>query len=135
MWDSRMTERPANLPNFFLRQALISGNRSPVLMGDGVDLKDFHEVAGAAVAAQGNGWTPVTVSEEQVKEVPWAAQYLQCSRGATANCKGHEYTAGCWVEREVRSLKYMCMLVIINVYRCYVLVSVGHFINSFSFHH
>eukprot|EP00584_Thalassiosira_punctigera_P001638 CAMPEP_0172537262 /NCGR_PEP_ID=MMETSP1067-20121228/8885_1 /TAXON_ID=265564 ORGANISM="Thalassiosira punctigera, Strain Tpunct2005C2" /NCGR_SAMPLE_ID=MMETSP1067 /ASSEMBLY_ACC=CAM_ASM_000444 /LENGTH=1010 /DNA_ID=CAMNT_0013322523 /DNA_START=27 /DNA_END=3056 /DNA_ORIENTATION=- len=100
MWDSKMTERPGYLNNFFLRQALISGNRSPVLMGDGVDLTGFHDVAGASVAAQGNGWIPVTVSEEQVKEVPWAAQYLQCAPGATANCPGHAYTAGCWVERE-----------------------------------
>jgi len=100
MWDSRMTERPPELANFFLRQAIVSGNRSPVLMGDGINVNDFHEVAGADIAAQALGWVPVTVSDEQVKEVPWAAQWLQCARGATTDCKAHEYTAGCWVERE-----------------------------------
>lgn len=95
-----MTERPETLVNFFLRQALIAGHRSPILMGEGAQLAGFHDTAGAAVANQGNGWVPQTVSEEQVKDVPWAAQYLSCARDATANCKGHEYTAGCWVERE-----------------------------------
>ncbi|KAL7551794.1 hypothetical protein ACHAWF_014985, partial [Thalassiosira exigua] len=74
--------------------------RAPILMGEAVNLEKFHDVAGAAVAHHSLGWVPVTVSEEQVKTVPWAAQYLQCARGATANCKGHEYTAGCWVPRE-----------------------------------
>mmetsp|Transcript_15681 Transcript_15681/g.28155 ORF Transcript_15681/g.28155 Transcript_15681/m.28155 type:complete len:1049 (+) Transcript_15681:70-3216(+) len=101
MWDSRMTERPNTIINFFLRQAIVSGNRAPVLMSEGgSELASFHDIAGASVAAQDKGWLPFTVSEEQVKEVPWAAQYMQCGRGATVNCKGHEYTAGCWVERE-----------------------------------
>jgi len=101
-WDSAMTEKPGYIINFFFRQALLAGNRAPVLMGDRQGLEGFHEQAGAAIAAQGNGWVPVTVSDEQVKTVPWAAKYLQCARGATADCKAHEYTAGCWVEREVR---------------------------------
>ncbi len=103
IWDSSMTEKSSEIVNFFFRQALISGNRSPVLMGDNVWLNDFHEIAGAAVATSAaNGWVPVTVSDEQVMSLPWAAQWLQCSRTATTDCKSHEYTAGCWVEREVR---------------------------------
>ena len=103
IWDSSMTEKSSEIVNFFFRQALISGNRSPVLMGDNVRLNDFHEIAGAAVATSAaNGWVPVTVSDEQVMSLPWAAQWLQCSRTATTDCKSHEYTAGCWVEREVR---------------------------------
>lgn len=106
-WDSSMTERPAYIINFFFRQALISGNRAPILMGEGQKLDQFHEVAGAAVAAQGNGWVPVTVSDEQVKEVPWAAKWLQCARGATTDCNAHQYDAGCWVEREVRRAVFL----------------------------
>lgn len=102
IWDSSMTEKSPEIVNFFFRQALISGNRSPVLMGDGV-INSFHEIAGAAIAsAAGNGWVPVTDNDEQVMDLPWAAQWLQCSRTATTDCKSHEYTAGCWVEREVR---------------------------------
>eukprot|EP00581_Thalassiosira_minuscula_P014555 CAMPEP_0183713532 /NCGR_PEP_ID=MMETSP0737-20130205/8350_1 /TAXON_ID=385413 /ORGANISM="Thalassiosira miniscula, Strain CCMP1093" /LENGTH=1064 /DNA_ID=CAMNT_0025942323 /DNA_START=60 /DNA_END=3254 /DNA_ORIENTATION=+ len=102
MWDSRMTERMPEMSNFFFRQALIAGNRAPVLMADSLDptLHAYHDGAGASIAHQGNGWTPSTVSEEQVAEVPWAAKYLYCARGSTANCPGHQYDAGCWVERE-----------------------------------
>ena len=45
---------------------------------------------------------PVTDSDEQVKTVPWAAQWHSCSRTATTDCKAHEYTVGWWVDREVR---------------------------------
>jgi len=102
LWDSRMTERPAYLIDFFYRQAIISGNRSPVLQSDTgqVNLNGFHDTAGASIAHHGLGWVPVTMTDEQVKDVPWAAQWLQCGRGATTDCKAHEYTAGCWVERE-----------------------------------
>ena len=104
-WDSGMTEKSGEMLNFFFRQALIAGNRAPVLMGGddrGVG-GDFHGIAGAAVAGYDNGgWVPVTDSDEQVKTVPWAAQWLSCSRTATTDCKAHEYTAGCWVDREVR---------------------------------
>lgn len=107
VWDSSMTEKSSNLSNFFYRQALISGNRAPILMADsgylskGEPLTGFHDIAGAAIAAYDiEGWVPVTDSDEQVKTIPWAAQWLKCSRTATADCKAHEYTAGCWVERE-----------------------------------
>jgi hypothetical protein len=103
IWDSSMTEKSPEIVNFFFRQALISGNRSPVLMGDNARLNEFHDIAGAAIAASAaNGWVPVTENDEQVMTLPWAAQWLQCSRTATTDCKSHEYTAGCWVEREVR---------------------------------
>ncbi|KAL9181799.1 hypothetical protein ACHAXT_012142 [Thalassiosira profunda] len=100
MWDSRMTERVPAIAHFFFRQAIIAGNRSPVLMAEGMGVNEFHNHAGAAVCGQGMGWVPVTVSAEQVKDVPWAAQYLQCARGSTVDCNAHQYTAGCWVERE-----------------------------------
>jgi hypothetical protein len=104
-WDSGMTEKSGEMLNFFFRQALLAGNRAPVLMGGddrGVG-GDFHGIAGAAVAGYKEGWVPVTDSDEQVKTVPWAAQWLSCSRTATTDCKAHEYTAGCWVDREVRA--------------------------------
>ena len=101
LWDSRVSEQQEFFPNFFFLQELIAGNRSPILTGDAA-LNDFHDIAGAAIAVQGYGWVPVTVSDEQVATLPWAAQWLECSPTATTNCRSHEYTAGCWVEREVR---------------------------------
>jgi len=101
MWDSSMTEKPAFFNNFFMRQALIAGNRAPVIMADGIqDAQHFHDVAGASVAGAGQGWTPMTTSDEQAKTVPWAAQYLVCGREMGGTCKAHEYTAGCWVDRK-----------------------------------
>ena len=72
-----MTKKPEALVNFFLRTALTSGNRSRILMGDHAALKGFHDVAGAAVAAQtGNGYILATENDEQAAAMPWAAQYV-----------------------------------------------------------
>ncbi len=75
MWDSSMTERNYDYFTFFMKQALISGNRAPYLMGSGYDLRNFNRVASADIGESGAGWDgPVTVSEEQALELPWAAR-------------------------------------------------------------
>ena len=112
VWDSSMTEKSGELSNFFYRQAILAGNRAPILMADsgylskGEPLTGFHDIAGASIVAYAaGGYIPETENDEQVKTMPWAAQWLKCSRTATTDCKAHEYTAGCWVEREDYSPK------------------------------
>lgn len=53
MWDSSMTEKAGQLFVFFMKQALISGNRAPFLFGDGRDMRNFHKIAGADVGEHG----------------------------------------------------------------------------------
>ena len=75
MWDSSMTEKSQSYFMFFMKQALISGNRAPFMIGSGYDMRGLARVAGAHIGEHGSGWDgPVTVSEEQAKEVPWAAR-------------------------------------------------------------
>lgn len=52
MWDSSMTEKSGQLFVFFMKQALISGNRAPFLFGDGRGMRDFHKI-GAGVGEHG----------------------------------------------------------------------------------
>mmetsp|Transcript_7379 Transcript_7379/g.15793 ORF Transcript_7379/g.15793 Transcript_7379/m.15793 type:complete len:1042 (+) Transcript_7379:87-3212(+) len=100
MWDSSMTEKSGQLFVFFMKQALISGNRAPFLFGDGRGMRDFHAI-GAGVGEHGGGWNgPITVDEVQALQVPWAARYLNCERENQAICKQHEYDSGCWVDRD-----------------------------------
>lgn len=75
MWDSSMTERIYEYFTFFMKQALISGNRAPYLVGYGFDLREFNRIASADIGDPGSGWDgPVTLSEEQALELPWAAR-------------------------------------------------------------
>jgi len=76
MWDSSMTERIHEYFTFFMKQALISGNRAPYLVGgSGFDLREFNRIASADIGEPGLGWDgPVTLSEEQALELPWAAR-------------------------------------------------------------
>jgi hypothetical protein len=119
LWDSSMTEKDGTLANFFFRQALISGNRSPILFQiPKGPMVEFQDVSGVAYLEYEEGWVPVTDSDEQVKTVPWAAQWLSCSRTATTDCKAHEYTAGCWVEREVRKFAWGPLCVFMRAFVC-----------------
>lgn len=78
MWDSGMTEKSREYFTFFFKQALISGNRAPFLIGNTFDLREFERVASANIGEQGDQWSlwngPETISEEQALEVPWAAR-------------------------------------------------------------
>lgn len=75
MWDSGMTEKSKEYFTFFLKQALISGNRAPFLIGNTFDLREFERVALANIGQEGEGWNgPETISEKQALEVPWAAR-------------------------------------------------------------
>jgi len=100
MWDSSMTENSQELHTFFMKTALISGNRAPFLMSY-FDLREFGKVAKADVGYHGEGWNgPETLDEKQALEVPWAARFLNCPRTSVEICKAHEYEGnGCWVER------------------------------------
>lgn len=75
MWDSSMTEKSHSYFTFFMKQALISGNRAPFMIGSGYEMREFNRVASADIGEHGEGWNgPVTESEKQALTIPWAAR-------------------------------------------------------------
>lgn len=43
---------------------------------------------------------PRTEDEIQVKRLPWATRYLNCSREANDLCSQSRYLGQCWVDRD-----------------------------------
>lgn len=102
VWDSRMTESKVEYFDLFMRQALLSGRRVPILAGDRFDqLKDLHYVVDADICRLGAKLDhfPETTSATQAEELPYAVQYLRCSMEAADICLSFKYNAPCWVNR------------------------------------
>jgi hypothetical protein len=103
IWDSGMTEGGApEHVDLFLRQALIAGNRVPVVWGGNFELlRMLHEEADADVGEF--GWAtadmPITENEEQMKDLPWAYQRMKCSDENQDFCKENRFNSTCWIDR------------------------------------
>jgi hypothetical protein len=105
LYDSGMTEgRDASAVDLYFRQAIVSGDRVPFLVGYGaVDtLIYYHNNADADVGHFGDGskYIAECTDEVQCETVPWAAQYLKCSQEALPLCSANRFHANCWVERD-----------------------------------
>jgi hypothetical protein len=102
MWDSGMTEKSRAHYDLFARQALISGNRVPILWNGFVEIQEaLHNEADVDVGGFGTGLRdiPITESEEQVQELRYAVQYLKCARDMKESCENHKNYGRCWVHR------------------------------------
>ena len=102
IWDSGMTERVPEHTDLFLRQALIGGNRVPVVWGAPFDLlRMLHEEADADVGEFGRGTAdmPITENEGQMRTLPWAYQGMKCLHERADLCQDHRYRATCWIDR------------------------------------
>lgn len=99
-----MTEPGAEHVDLFLRQALIGGNRVPVLWGGQFELlKMLHNEASADVGQFGNGMDGIipVESAEQAESVPWAARYLKCTDEAKNLCdEAERFCSHCWITRD-----------------------------------
>ena len=99
-----MTEPDGEHVDLFLRQALIGGNRVPVLWGGHFDLlKMLHNEASADVGQFGNGMDGIipVESAEQAESVPWAARYLKCTDEAKSLCdEAQRFCSQCWIPRD-----------------------------------
>jgi len=96
---------------FFLRQALITGNKAPFLIGTSLELlRDlyFHADADIAILGTGISGIPITTDSDMVQNLPYAVQYLHCLEDTTTtnNNKNNiceqenvKYNTTCWVER------------------------------------
>lgn len=105
IWDSGMTEREGEAHDIFVRQALMGGNRIPVIWTFGMNfniLQNAHENADADVGGLGSAMRgiPETTSDEQAKTLPWAVRYLHCSAEMNDACRREKYCTQCWKDRE-----------------------------------
>ena len=99
-----MTEN--NLPHhidLFLRQALIGGNRVPVVWGGNFELLQMlHEQADVDVGEWGEATDGIIEIEslDKVNEVPYAARYMKCSEAAQSACDSEpRFCSKCWIAR------------------------------------
>ena len=101
---SGMTEPASEHIDIFYRQALLAGNRVPVLWGGPFNLlKMLHEEADVDVGEWGTAMDgiPEVESVEQAKDLPWAARYLKCKTEVEDICKEEpRFCSKCWIDRE-----------------------------------
>mmetsp|Transcript_10637 Transcript_10637/g.26864 ORF Transcript_10637/g.26864 Transcript_10637/m.26864 type:complete len:672 (-) Transcript_10637:1123-3138(-) len=104
MWDSGMTEPEKEFVDVFYRQALLAGNRIPILWGGPFELlKMLHEEADVDVGEWGDAMDGILEVEsvEQAKTIPWAARYLKCKDDVQDLCKEEpRFCAKCWIDRD-----------------------------------
>ncbi len=105
VWDSGMTEgRDDQALDMFWRQAIISGDRVPFLLGAGSPgtLMYYYENADVDIGNYGEGLAgiPECSDEVQCEKIPWAARYMKCTSEAVGLCRDNRWRSNCWVERE-----------------------------------
>lgn len=99
-----MTEKDKQSLEMFNRQAMMNGERVPVIftrMPVDLDL-DTNGTAWIGDVLSSNEFVPKTTSESQGATMPWAIQYLNCEEDVVNLCGGRgkdKYNAYCWVKR------------------------------------
>jgi hypothetical protein len=105
IWDSGMTEgRDPIVLDLFWRQAILSGDRVPFLMGAGSvgHLLYFNQNVDADFGNYGDAIVglPTCIDEIHCDKFPWATRYIKCGEESLQMCGNHKFLANCWVERE-----------------------------------
>lgn len=103
IWDGSPTENDnAGVQDLVFRQALLSGNRVPFVLGGPLGrLQLLHEQVGADVGQYGQALEglPVCTSQKQSKTVPYAARCRICEGPKKADWCGSKFQANCWIPR------------------------------------
>lgn len=96
-------EKPEHI-DIFYRQALLAGNRVPVIWGGPFELlKMLHEEADVDVGVWGQATDGImeVESAEQAKEMPWAARYMKCKDDVQDLCNNEpRFCSTCWIDRD-----------------------------------
>lgn len=104
IWDSGMTEISKAAQSLFVRQALMSPGKVPVVWGPDISvLAEIHRATNADVGEMGmaDSGVPVIHSKEQAETVPYALRYMKCAHDMVDLCKGEpKYCAKCWIARD-----------------------------------
>jgi hypothetical protein len=104
LWDSGMTEgRDGKAVDLFLRQALIAGDRVPLLYGGSWNfLQMLHDNVDADVGqfGQASVGVPETTDEKQALTLPYASRFMKCAKERNDLCssKANKYKSMCWTE-------------------------------------
>eukprot|EP00535_Pseudo-nitzschia_heimii_P007515 CAMPEP_0197188352 /NCGR_PEP_ID=MMETSP1423-20130617/17661_1 /TAXON_ID=476441 /ORGANISM="Pseudo-nitzschia heimii, Strain UNC1101" /LENGTH=873 /DNA_ID=CAMNT_0042640159 /DNA_START=22 /DNA_END=2643 /DNA_ORIENTATION=+ len=104
MWDSGMTEKEPKARDMFFRQGILGGGKVPMLM----TLSSRHDVmsmlnknADADIFMLGDQSVIAEANTlDEVKELPWASQYVRCGSEISGICRDNEYMGQCWIERD-----------------------------------
>ncbi|KAG7356197.1 hypothetical protein IV203_000883 [Nitzschia inconspicua] len=103
--DEGMTEKdnPEHI-DIFYRQALLAGNRVPVIWGGPFELlKMLHEEADVDVGVWGQATDGIIEVESagQANNVPWAARYMKCKPEVQDLCNNEpRFCSTCWIDRD-----------------------------------
>eukprot|EP00980_Cylindrotheca_fusiformis_P031282 scaffold26122_cov127-Cylindrotheca_fusiformis.AAC.1 len=102
IWDSGMTERELHLIDMLARQQIMGGLKVPIVwnMVPEVSLALLKH-AGVEIGAIGTGMDgiPPASSVEEIKNSPWAVQYVNCQSQLKEICRENEYIGHCWIDR------------------------------------
>lgn len=105
VWDSGMTESGSAI-GVLAVQAMLGGHKAPFFFTDAQHgfeyvkaLKEGADVDGG-VAGTGVSFTPVANTLEELQQLPFAAQFLECGPDLINTvCKGNQYRGMCWIDR------------------------------------
>ena len=101
LWDSGMPERDEAHVDLFARQALLAGDKVPVILGrTGI----WATTETGSIATERSDWEATegiikTASHEQAQQIPWAMRYLACTKPFRGECRYNYYTGTCWLNR------------------------------------
>ena len=105
MWDSAMTEKVGGDLDLFNKQALINGERVPIIFTRNINkLKtETSDKIWYGDIVPGHEFVVKTTGYEQVLELPFAARYVNCDMEVQEMCSErknpNKYDAYCWVPR------------------------------------
>jgi len=107
LWDSHMTEKTAEDIDVFHKQALLGGERVPILFGG--QWSNLEEETGGPGSLWGgdrmlgHGIIPLTTGYNQVETLPVATQYQECDDNVMELCSSraneNKYHNACWEPR------------------------------------
>jgi hypothetical protein len=117
LWDSMMTEKISGDIDLFNKQAILGGERVPLVVSP------FHynlmeetgDTAWLGSEHVPKNILPPTRGEEQAVTLPWLTQAQYCPEGEVDICNGrtmlNKYDAVCWVERnDVTPVRHATMV-------------------------
>lgn len=105
MWDSMMTEKNPGDLDLFNKQAIINGERVPIIFTHSINsLKtETNDNIWYGDIIPGEGFIPLTTGIDQALTMPLATRYLRCDPQVEELCASrgnpNKYDAHCWVPR------------------------------------
>ena len=97
-----MTEQGTMGSDLMARQAIMGGQKVPLILNRYSKFLAHLELAGIDVGTYGTGLAGVAPKEslKDIESAPWASRYLQCIGETKEICKQNEYSSICWIERD-----------------------------------